>query len=311
MAKTVLDIKNLSKTIGKKTIIKNINFDIKEGEVFGLIGPNGAGKTTVIRSIVGLVSKTSGTILINGIDTSIGFKETIENVGAIIENPEFYMHLSGKTNLKILANMSSKTITDNQLNDIIEKVGLETASHQKVKTYSLGMRQRLGLAQALIHSPSLLILDEPTNGLDPKGMAEFRNIIATLSNEGISVLISSHLLSEIEPITHRFAIIDKGSITHIDTLTSDTTTNNLTYQLEVSNAQTAKQILMKKGVYCKVIGPNVLELIFLKRHMPFIVRELVIHQIGIFSIQVKQSTLEERFFELTKGGNSDANTDTK
>lgn len=169
--KPIVQIKNLSKTIGKKTIIDDISFDVYPGEVYGFLGPNGAGKTTTIRMIVGLISITKGEILINGISIEKDFEKAISYVGGIVENPEMYKFLTGYQNLIHYARMQN--VKKERLDAVIQLAGLENRIHDKVKTYSLGMRQRLGVAQALLHSPKLLILDEPTNGLDPAGIKSF------------------------------------------------------------------------------------------------------------------------------------------
>ncbi|EAG7993507.1 ATP-binding cassette domain-containing protein, partial [Listeria monocytogenes] len=254
MTETVLKLEHVTKKIGQKNIVHDISFDIHKGEVFGLLGPNGAGKTTIIRSIVGLIRRSEGTVFINGKNVDTEYKAAISEVGAIIENPEFYMYMSGWANLKQFARMSQKNITDEHIREIVELVKLTGAINQKVKTYSLGMRQRLGVAQALIHSPALLILDEPTNGLDPQGMAEFRTLIRDLATNGTSVLISSHLLSEIQQITDRFAIINKGVLTHIEKM-SDLIENHVAaYKLKVSDPVATTTVLATLPV--KLVAQN-------------------------------------------------------
>ncbi|MGM0123983.1 ABC-2 type transport system ATP-binding protein [Enterococcus sp. AZ194] len=301
MGKTVLQIKNLSKRVGKKTIIRNINFEVYEGEVFGLLGPNGAGKTTIIRSIVSLISRTTGTVLINGTDVSIDFKKTIAEVGAIIENPEFYMYMSGMQNLKQFARMSRKDISDEDIQKIVDKVKLTNAINQKVKTYSLGMRQRLGLAQALIHRPSILILDEPTNGLDPQGMAEFREIIREISSQGTAVLISSHLLGEIQQITDRFAIIEKGELTHIETMSEVMEDSHGKYIFKVSDVKKAIELLTEKEIVAVALHAQMMEVTISEEQIPEVIRVLI-SALDIYAVTAKTSSLEERFFELTEGG---------
>lgn len=301
MAKSVLQIKNLSKRVGKKTIIRNINFEVYEGEVFGLLGPNGAGKTTIIRSIVSLISRTSGTVLIKGIDVSVDFKKTISEVGAIIENPEFYMYMSGMENLKQFARMSRKNISDEEINKIVAKVKLTNAINQKVKTYSLGMRQRLGLAQALIHNPSILILDEPTNGLDPQGMAEFREIIREVSKQGTAVLISSHLLGEIQQITDRFAIIEKGELTHIETMSDVMEDSHGKFVFKVSDVNKAIELLRMKEIDAVEVGNQLIEVTTVEAQIPDMIR-LLSAELDLYAVSAKTSSLEERFFELTEGG---------
>lgn len=210
MAEPILHIEGLDKKIGSKQILKQISMDVRQGEIIGLLGPNGSGKTTLIRIIVGLLKQNSGSVAINGFKHDTEFEQAMEAVGAIVENPEFYPYLSGWENLKHFANMHKK-ITDERLDEVVERVGLTSAIDDKVKTYSLGMRQRLGIAQAILHRPKLLILDEPTNGLDPAGMKDFRDHIKELAEEeGTAVLFATHLLREVEDLCDRVIIIQKA-----------------------------------------------------------------------------------------------------
>ncbi|MBM5694795.1 ABC transporter ATP-binding protein [Listeria seeligeri] len=306
MSETILQLEHVTKKIGQKAIVQDISFDIHKGEVFGLLGPNGAGKTTIIRSIVGLIRRTEGTVLINGKNVDTDFKSAISEVGAIIENPEFYMYMSGWNNLKQFARMSQKPITDEHIREIVELVKLTDAINQKVKTYSLGMRQRLGVAQALIHNPALLILDEPTNGLDPQGMAEFRSLIRDLATKGTSVLISSHLLSEIQQITDRFAIINKGMLTHIEKM-SDLLENNVAvYKLKVTNPVTTKAVLHKLPVKLIAEKENLFKIEVAHEDVHLIARALIQADIDLLEMVPMQASLEERFLELTKSGGEKA-----
>lgn len=218
MEKVTLSVQNLRKVIGKREIIKGLSFNLKEGEVFGFLGPNGAGKTTTIRMLVGLIKPTSGSIEICGCNVSDHFQEAMKNLGCIVENPELYPYLSGYDNLLHFARMLEGT-GEERIREVTDLVGLTERIHDRVKTYSLGMRQRLGIAQALLGRPKVLILDEPTNGLDPAGIREMRQFIRFLAREeGLSVLVSSHLLSEIQLLCDRVAIISKGTIIQVDTV---------------------------------------------------------------------------------------------
>jgi ABC-2 type transport system ATP-binding protein len=218
MEKTTLSVHNLRKVIGRKEIIKGISFELKEGEVFGFLGPNGAGKTTTIRMLVGLIKPTSGSIHIGGVNLVANFEDAMKNLGCIVENPELYPYLSGYDNLLHFARML-EGIGEERISEVSKLVGLTERIHDKVKTYSLGMRQRLGIAQALLGRPKVLILDEPTNGLDPAGIREMREFIRFLAeDEGLSVLVSSHLLSEIQLLCDRVAIISKGTVIRTDTV---------------------------------------------------------------------------------------------
>ncbi|MDW7614466.1 ABC transporter ATP-binding protein [Peribacillus simplex] len=218
MKQVTLSVKGLKKRIGKREIIKGIDFELNEGEVFGFLGPNGAGKTTTIRMLVGLIKPSSGSIHICGHDVRQEFTKAMKQMGCIVENPDLYLFLSGWNNLLHFARMLPE-VDEKRMIEVVELVGLQARIHDKVKTYSLGMRQRLGIAQAMLNSPKLLILDEPTNGLDPAGIREMRQFIRKLAEEeGMSVLVSSHLLGEIQQLCDRVAIIKSGEIIKTDTV---------------------------------------------------------------------------------------------
>ena len=221
----VLVCENLKKQVKRKVIIDNISFSVDKGEVVGLIGPNGAGKTTIIKSILGLINLTEGKVTINGYDIKKDFVKAIEKDGAIVENPDSYMYLSGYDNLKITAN-NYKGITKSRIDEVTKIVGLENRIKDKVSTYSLGMRQRLGIAEAIINNPELLILDEPTNGLDVEGIIEIRNLIKDLSHQGIAIIISSHNLTEIDNLCNRIIAIKNGKMIVDETIEEFKTSDN-------------------------------------------------------------------------------------
>ncbi len=207
---TILYVKNATKEIGGKVIIKDISVMVNEGDVLGFLGPNGAGKTTLIKMMTGLYSITGGKIVVMGEDMKHDKVSALEHIGAVIENPEMYGYLSGYDNLKLWANMH-KGVSKRRINALVRLVKLENRIHDKVNSYSLGMKQRLGIAQALLHKPKLLILDEPTNGLDPMGIKELRDMICFLAErERIGVFVSSHILGEMEAMCNKFCIIDEG-----------------------------------------------------------------------------------------------------
>ncbi|HIT21392.1 MAG TPA: XRE family transcriptional regulator [Candidatus Scybalousia intestinigallinarum] len=208
----VLEVANLSKSFGKRKILDNINLTIYEGDIIGLIGPNGAGKTTLIKTILRLYYYDKGSVKICGYDTKKQLEQALSKVGSIIEKPDMYDQLTGRKNLKI-TELLNDLHDQKYVEEIIEFVGLKTRINDKVKKYSLGMKQRLAIANALIKKPKLLILDEPTNGLDPKGIRELRQMLKTISQEqNMSILISSHILSEVENICDRVVIIDQGRL---------------------------------------------------------------------------------------------------
>ena len=212
MNKIILDVQNLTKAYGNKEVVKNVNFQISSGQIFGFLGANGAGKSTVIKMICGLTNITKGKIFIMGKSITNSFESAIKNVGGVIETPNMYNYMSGYNNLKFFASLYNK-IPKSKIMETAELVGLSSRIKDKVSTYSLGMKQRLGIAQALLHSPKLLILDEPTNGLDANGIKEMRMLLKTLAKKhGIAILISSHILSEMENLCDTVAIINKGEI---------------------------------------------------------------------------------------------------
>ena len=216
----ILEIKNLTKRFGDRIAVNNVSFSIAQGEIFGFLGANGAGKSTTIKMLTGLTTITSGDALICGYSVKYQFEKAIENVGAIVEIPEFYNYLTGYQNLKYFAKLSS--ITDKQqIDKVVSIVGLSARINEKVGKYSLGMKQRLGVAQALLNNPKLLILDEPTNGLDANGIREFRELLKKIAHtEGISILISSHILSEMQLLCDTIGIIDNGNLIETNTIDS-------------------------------------------------------------------------------------------
>ncbi len=297
--KNILEIKNVSKKIGKKQILKDITLEVKQGEIFGFVGPNGAGKTTLIKTMLGLYKQDSGSITINGFNIKTEFEKAMENIGAIIENPEMYDYLSGKDNLKIYKMISNSS--DETLEEIVKTVKLENRINNKVKTYSLGMRQRLGLAQALISKPKLLILDEPTNGLDPIGIKELRDLLKKISKEkNISVFVSSHILSEIELMCDRIAIIDGGSLIEIKDLKDKKQDAKDRVLFEVSSPKLASKYLNKQN-YKNEVSDNHVVVETKKEDIPNINKLLVNNNINVFEIKTIKKTLEDEFIEKTKG----------
>ena len=240
MLNQVLKCDNINKVIKKKQILNNVSFELNEGEILGFIGPNGAGKTTTIKLILGLQSITSGMVKINGYDVQKDFVHAIERVGAIVENPDFYMYLSGRKNLELVANMY-KGVTKERIDEVVKLVGLENRINDKVSKYSLGMRQRLGIAQAIINKPNLLVLDEPTNGLDPEGIKELREFLVKLSKEeNMAIFISSHNLAELESFCNKICIIKNGEIienSSIEELKSEKIDKKNIYTVEINDTK--------------------------------------------------------------------------
>lgn len=206
-----IEIDGLNKYYGKFKAVDQLSMSVDEGDIYGFLGPNGSGKSTTIRMILGLIRPTSGQIKVFGETLSVGNRTPLKRVGALIEKPDFYNYLSARKNLEILGRLSEVNSLKNRINEVLDVVGLLDRQDSKVKTFSQGMKQRLGIAQTLLHNPDLIILDEPTNGLDPQGQKEIRELIISLHQERqITVLISSHLLFEMEQMTTKMVIINKG-----------------------------------------------------------------------------------------------------
>jgi ABC-2 type transport system ATP-binding protein len=297
-----MELIDVKKTIGKKEIIKGLSFTINQGEVFGFIGPNGAGKTTTIRMMVGLMKLTDGDIRILGNSVKTDYKKAIAEVGAIVENPEMYPFMSGWSNLKHYARMIPG-ITEQRIQEVVELVGLGKAIKEKAGRYSLGMRQRLGIAQALLHNPSVLILDEPTNGLDPAGIREIRHYVRRLATEeNVAIIISSHLLGEVEQMCDRIGIIKNGEMIAIQAV-NDTSEESETQvlsqvKLEVSPADQAIEILKTSFEIDAVLDANKLVFQYEKNNIPLLIESLVKQNIAIYQVEVSKASLEDKFFDL-------------
>ena len=296
--KPIVELKNLSKKIGKKKIIDQLNLSLYPGQITGFLGPNGAGKTTTIRMMAGLMKPTTGDVIIDGLSLRSYFEIGISKMGAIVENPELYKFMSGYKNLVHFARMH-KNVTKERIDEVIRQVGMENRIHEKVSTYSLGMRQRLGLAQALLNKPKFLILDEPTNGLDPAGIREFRTYLRKIAAEdGVSVLVSSHLLSEIELMCDRIAVIQNGKLVAIREVNA---VEESQYYIEVQPVDTARNMLSDKGIVVENYQ-NGLLINVEQSVIPTIVEQLVQQNIAIYGVSHHRKTLEEQFLEMTGGG---------
>ncbi len=294
-----MQLQNLKKTIGNKEIIKGLSFDIRPGEVFGFLGPNGAGKTTTIRMMVGLMGITEGDVLIQGKSIKSDFKQAIRNVGGIVENPEMYPFMSGWKNLQHYARMIPE-IQEERIQEVVSLVGLDKAIKEKVGRYSLGMRQRLGIAQALLHRPTILILDEPTNGLDPSGIREIRKYIRRLAEEeNVAVIVSSHLLSEIELMCDRIGIIKNGELIAIETM-KDTMQDSKVKDvlIEVTPVEQAEAFLKEQLEIPVKVEDNMIAISTEKSEIPGVVKKLVSNEFQVFGVYVQKSTLEDKFLDL-------------
>ncbi|SFT02765.1 ABC transporter ATP-binding protein [Paenibacillus sp. BC26] len=296
----IVRLQQVTKVIGRRTIIEDLTLDLPRSEVFGFLGPNGAGKTTTIRMMVGLMKLTKGDVLIEGHSIRTDYENAIRHVGAIVENPEMYKYLTGFQNLLHYSRMVPG-ITKQRIDEVVELVGLKSRIHDKVKTYSLGMRQRLGVAQAIMHKPSLLILDEPTNGLDPAGIRELRDYLRKLAkDEGITVFVSSHLLSEMELMCDRVAIIQAGKLIDVRGIRPGTSLADEANQVlfEVDQPDAAVQLLAEHGASREADAALV------RADRETIARlnaELVEAGIKVYGIRVLNKSLEDQFLEMTGG----------
>lgn len=311
----VLEVNDLYKTLGKREIIKGISFSIKEGEIFGFLGPNGAGKTTTIKMLVGLISPNSGSIKVMGNDIQTNKVEALKNVGAVVETPELYTYLTGRQNLQQLARIQ-KSITEEDIENIAEIVGLKDRIDDKVKKYSLGMKQRLGLAEALIGKPKFIILDEPTNGLDPTGIIEFRNIIKKAAKETkTAVFISSHILSEIQKLCDTVAFINNGEIQSIEAINGNYNEN--AYDTAVDTKEKFEHVVINtkdKENCIKILNSinyiknvteneNEINIEITEGSVPNLIFNLAKENIPVEEIYKKHLKLEDRYIELVQGGN--------
>lgn len=299
----IINIKNLSKKFRAIKAVSDLSFSVEEGQVYGFLGQNGAGKSTTIRMMLTLIEPTSGEIEIFGLNLKKHRKEILRQVGAIIERPDLYKYLTAIENLKIFATMSGVKISDKKLMDQLAMVGLADRANSKVHTYSQGMKQRLGIATALVHDPKLVILDEPTNGLDPQGIADVRNLILQLSKEkNKTLLISSHLLSEIELIADSMIIIDKGKKIVEGKVIDLFDPAETVLELKTIDDTLMYQKLKESPLQNFVHGKRN-DCILLKLHreqVPNVIKQLVGLEVPILSFHSKHS-LEDYFLSLTMG----------
>ena len=299
--KPLLEVNQLCKSFQQFTAVKDLSFTVNKGDVFGFLGENGAGKSTTIRMILTLIKPTSGKIELFGKNLQQNRNEILGQIGAVIERPDLYKYLSAYENLNLFAKMSGLKLSKSNLMAQLDLVGLADRSDSKVKTYSQGMKQRLGIAVALVHNPELIILDEPTNGLDPQGIADIRNLILKLSHErGKTVLVSSHLLSEIEIIANRMLIIHKGKKVVEGSVNRLLDPSKTIVKIETADNQSAFQLLTK-SIWKESLKMNEVQihLEMDKKDIPSLVRFLTEKNIDIHLIQPRHS-LEDYFLNLTK-----------
>ena len=303
----VLSIRDLKKSFGRKKVIDNVSFDVYAGEVFGFLGPNGAGKTTTIKMVMGFLAPDGGTIRIGGYDLKKNYEQAMGLLGGIVENPEMYKDLSGQVNLEMYARLHDG-VTRERIREVVSLVGMENRIRDKVKKYSLGMKQRVGLAQAILHHPRILILDEPTNGLDPAGIKELRDILKNLAHEEqVAVFVSSHLLSEMQMMCDRVGIIHNGvllGVKPIGELMSDASGKSA-YRFTTPMAVQAAERFAASGLgRIRSSDSRQLEVEMEEETVPEAVKWFVQEQIPVYGIQRVESSLEDAFIQMTGGGES-------
>lgn len=298
----VIEIIGLTKKFKNLTAVNNLNLNVYKGDVFGFLGPNGAGKSTTIRMLLTLIKPTSGKIKIFGKDLIQQRKEILAKVGAIVEKPDFYLYLTAYKNLEILGKMSGISISKKNIMEILELVGLDKRYNSKVKTFSHGMKQRLGIAQTLLHNPELIILDEPTTGLDPQGMKEIRDLIIFLSKEkGKTIFLSSHILREIELIANRMVIINKGQNIiegEVKQLLND---NEQDVEIKFKSQNDVKEILTN-SIFSDNISSvlnTLLKIKITEEKIPQLIKTLVESNVEIYSVE-KKNSLEDYFLKITE-----------
>lgn len=295
--KEVLQVKNISKEIKDTKIVDEFSLSMEEGEIVGLVGPNGAGKTTIMRMIVGLIRATSGEIIIDGYSLQDDFINAIKRVGAVIETPELYPYLTGYENLLLLNKLNGKS-NKQEIDEIVNLVQLEKNIHKKVKTYSLGMRQRLGVAQALVHAPKLVILDEPMNGLDPVGVKQLRDYLIYIAKEKkVAILVSSHILSEIEIMCDRVVMIAEGK--ELSEIFHEKT-NKFIYSVKINNLENIDKII---GWPINSVNNenSSFEIELEEEEVPSCIKKMVQADIDIYSFEKLDEKLEDKFIDMIEG----------
>ena len=297
---SVIQVNGLSKHFGTLKAVDHLDFSVTEGEVFGFLGQNGSGKSTTIRMLLSLIHPTSGSIELFGKPLNKYRDEILEEVGAIIERPDLYPYLTAKEHLQLFAKLRNKHVGENSIQDTLVKVGLADRSKDKVQTFSLGMKQRLGIAIALLHNPSLIILDEPTNGLDPQGISDIRNLIKQLAQqEGKTVLVSSHLLSEIEQMATQIMILHKGKKVADGPIQKLLDPNEMIVHIKTTNDAQTLQIILSGSFSNYLLQRN--DGIYLRLpdyEIPLLNTSLVNAGVGLIGVETRNS-LEDYFLQVT------------
>lgn len=298
----IIEIENLTKKFKNLTAVNNLDLTVLKGDVFGFLGPNGAGKSTTIRMLLTMIKPTSGKIKIFGKSLNENRNEILRKVGAIVEKPDFYLYLTAYTNLEILGKISGMDISKKRIMEMLELVGLDKRYNSKVKTFSHGMKQRLGIAQTLLHDPDLIILDEPTTGLDPQGMKEIRDLIIHLSKDkGKTIFLSSHILSEVEIVANRMIILNKGTKKVEGYVQDLLNSGNLKVTFKINNTEKALALVSgskwNKNFITSYNSDVALNL--QQNEISEFNKYLVENNIEVYSI-IPARTLEEYFLEITE-----------
>lgn len=296
----VLETQQLTKKYRRRVVVDQLSLTVEAGDVFGFLGQNGAGKSTTIRMALGLVRPTSGSVRVLGYDMSRQPLRALKRIGAIIEAPAFYENFSGLQNLRMLAAMSGGA-EPRRIESVLEIVGLRARAHDPVRVYSHGMRQRLGIAQALLPNPELIILDEPTDGLDPQGLSETRALIRRLRDElGLTIMLSSHLLHEVEQICNRVAIIDEGRLLCQGSV-GDLVAKDSWIKLRVDRITEAYELLSKDArLSVRLNGDESLHVKMVEEHIPVVNALLVQHDFRVLELSPQRDSLEQVFLRLTQ-----------
>ena len=306
-ASSVLKIENLSKSLSGRLILNNISLTVDAGEIFGFLGPNGSGQTTTIKLMLGLLRIDSGKIAICGNDVEKDFESAMSNVGGIIENPEMYKYLTGYENLMQYARMYGN-ITYERIDEVVRTVRLENRIYDKISKYSLGMRQRLGVAQALLNRPRLLVLDEPTNGLDPAGIKELRDILKFVAHtENTAVFISSHQLAELDLMCDRVGIIDRGNLLAVKTMEeirNASKSGREMFYIDTTDTEAAVKLISSLGDEAVISGGRILVTYDENnggKNISEVVRELALAGIPVTGAEPVRRSLEDAFLQYTTG----------
>ncbi len=299
---TVIKVEHLAKSFGSFQAVKDVSFTVSRGDVFGFLGPNGAGKSTTIRCLLSLIKPNAGNIELFGKSYTNSRSEILSKIGSIIEKPDFYKYLSAQKNLEIFARISGASVSKSQIGEMLEFVGLAGRGGDKIGGFSHGMKQRLGIAQTLLHQPDLIILDEPTTGLDPQGIVEIRNLILRLKNEqNKTILLSSHQLSEIELIANRMVIINKGKSIVEGEVQDLLNAQELVVHLEVDVVEKAKQVISTHFSNAQFVGETAteLEVAIEKSQVPNLNKALIENGVQVFALEPKRK-LEDFFMKIVQ-----------